>query len=413
MKRIKRLSNLFGGNQQEEGAYDEEPPAATTADTHATHATQDVASDSWAPEGEAGRSYHVVVEGGPFSSQVREREAGPSSQAVAHGAGFTSQTRQTLQLPPQQTPGEAGPSSSQAAAEPSISASLAPPQPPPQQQSQADAEVQALRRALMDDPSFWQAHADRGTDYDISAEELRFLTDPKARKPFGVKREFNVRNGLQTTVEAFRELDEIQDKPSTHEQQKAFMRLKRAFELTPRDCNPDLWIKIVNDLDIILFGGTLHRKVYVSWEELPKWRGKRMDGICVEAPSTFFSLGSGDKAHVMLNKEMFFTYSKTPYRIWGALIHQLIHAHTGLNTYRYWRPDQETARFGHDEDFRRCATKCVEILGFEDLEGKHVDVRVQGYQVWEGVEEGIYERRFADEAVPMWFRRGWARSGWK
>ncbi|KXL51562.1 hypothetical protein M433DRAFT_21743 [Acidomyces richmondensis BFW] len=136
--------------------------------------------------------------------------------------------------------------------------------------------------------------------------ELRKLTNNNSRKIFGLYRHFS-NEGWLTFKQAHALLANVNAKPFTEEQTIARMRLRRAFNIAKEDMNPDLFIRITRDLDIVLFGGQLDNRVLISWERLPKLNGMRVAGFCSEALWRPIGLR---KAYILLNKEIFFDESK-------------------------------------------------------------------------------------------------------
>ncbi len=106
------------------------------------------------------------------------------------------------------------------------------------------------------------AHANSGSPYPISEKELTILQDPSLSPESPGWRPQSTRCSL---LQAHAELRAAHTRRPTWAQYAARSRLLDAQTSSHGSRSPGLIIKMVNDIDTVLFGGTLRNRVLVHW----------------------------------------------------------------------------------------------------------------------------------------------------
>ncbi|KAK0270517.1 Bifunctional purine biosynthetic protein ADE5,7 [Friedmanniomyces endolithicus] len=106
------------------------------------------------------------------------------------------------------------------------------------------------------------AHANSGSPYPTSEKELIILQDPSFSRESPGWRPLPTRCSL---LQAHAELRMAHTRRSTWAQHAARSRLLDAQTSSHGSRSPGLIIKLVNDIDTVLFGGTLRNRVLVHW----------------------------------------------------------------------------------------------------------------------------------------------------
>ncbi|KAK1811449.1 hypothetical protein LTR12_014201 [Friedmanniomyces endolithicus] len=115
------------------------------------------------------------------------------------------------------------------------------------------------------------AHANSGSPYPISEKELIILQDPSFSPESPGWRPLPTRCSL---LQAHAELRMAHTRRSTWAQHAARSRLLDAQTSSHGSRSPGLIIKLVNDIDTVLFGGTLRNRVLVHWIDHSVYTGK-------------------------------------------------------------------------------------------------------------------------------------------
>ncbi|TKA76170.1 hypothetical protein B0A55_03077 [Friedmanniomyces simplex] len=106
------------------------------------------------------------------------------------------------------------------------------------------------------------AHANAGTPYPVSEKELMILQDPSFGPESPGWRPYTARCSLH---QAHAALQATHTRRPTWAQVAARNRLLDAHTSSHGTRSPGLIIKMVSDIDTILFGGTLRNRVLVHW----------------------------------------------------------------------------------------------------------------------------------------------------
>ncbi|KAH9828357.1 hypothetical protein Tdes44962_MAKER09371 [Teratosphaeria destructans] len=243
---------------------------------------------------------------------------------------------------------------------------------------------ECVLQALKEQKSFWEAHTHCGTDYDIDEECLRKITDVDCRRKGANDIWYATTIGHLGYQKTLEHLAELQVLPRTATQEAARLRLRGAWDRPPSETNPDLFIKIVHDLDSLLFSGELDGRLLVTWEDkvtpflhpgVPpdkqphphfrrypdRWHDA-LRGWC--NPASFRLLGL-QKAHICLNKDLYLQCERRV--MWGLIIFEMIMAYIHLGC----------GHFGNDGmaiggEVGQVRERCVRLLGLEGVEDSDV-----------------------------------------
>jgi hypothetical protein len=167
---------------------------------------------------------------------------------------------------------------------------------------------------------------------------------------------------LLTLNEAYHSLLRGLMKPMDERQRVAYSRLRSAWKIRTRDTTPDLYIKIFNDLDTLLFSGKLRRRVLISWTNLSYDNIISKSGQLKEETLGLTSYQANDRVHVKFHKGLFVEESKRT--CWGVLLHECIHSYIGVMA------RERVQR--HGQRFRKVAEAIAEVLKLDGLEKRHV-----------------------------------------
>ncbi|KAK5127626.1 hypothetical protein LTR85_006967 [Meristemomyces frigidus] len=213
------------------------------------------------------------------------------------------------------------------------------------------AELTDAQQGLLANPAFWTAECDLGAEYDIQSKHLREW-QPKystSKLQRGIRQQFPVSwcHGLLAWHLRM---------PLDDNQLAELTRLQTAFA-TKSALTPDLFIKVVRDLDTILFQGTLKGRTLISWEELPTRDGHLLRGSCSGGMLRF-------KIKIRLGKTCFFSDRKEV--LWGTLIREILHAYLNNNAVG----GEVACADEHDELFVQSVDRLAERLALPGL-GTH------------------------------------------
>ncbi|KAK6395349.1 hypothetical protein LTR65_000819 [Meristemomyces frigidus] len=185
----------------------------------------------------------------------------------------------------------------------------------------------------------------------VEFEQLSILQD-RRYLPSG-RHDYPRPNELVSSNEAYQSLRDFLSNSATDSEDRAHDRLENAWNMN--HATPDLFIKIFNDLNELLFDNQLYNRVFLTWEDLPDEllgrTGSRSDCTCCPA----------DRIQIQLDRAMFYEESKS--KIWGTLVHEMLHAYMFVVT------DHESA---HGRDFERACRALGAALGFRGLRGDDI-----------------------------------------
>ncbi|KAK5112816.1 hypothetical protein LTR85_011150 [Meristemomyces frigidus] len=202
--------------------------------------------------------------------------------------------------------------------------------------------------------SKWIARLESGTFYpDITREELSIIQD-RRYLPSG-RYDYPRPDQLLSKNEAYGRLRAFLSGPENDSERHAHNNLERAWSVPANSVTPDLYIKIFNDLDELLFDGQLCNRVLVTWEDLHGDllgnTSSRSNGNCCPA----------DRIHIQLDRNMFYEESKA--KVWGTLVHEMLHA------YMFVMTDDASA---HPREFGNACRALGRALGLQGLRGDDV-----------------------------------------
>jgi hypothetical protein len=208
------------------------------------------------------------------------------------------------------------------------------------------------------------AFARRGAAYASTEDELRtlqYITVPESQK--------STWHGLPLPVDlktAHRELEALAHTAFSQRQEEARHRLLAAYNLPSQKMTADLFIKIFNDLDIVLFNGMLRNRVHIQWKIM---RGAYFAGLTTEPTWTSESTVPLKGAKISLNLHMD-SKELAPEYFWGVVVHEMLHAYLAIVTHN------ETLE--HDTDdpngplFRRSGIVLAWRLDFPEFLGSDI-----------------------------------------
>ncbi|KAK3677662.1 Bifunctional purine biosynthetic protein ADE5,7 [Recurvomyces mirabilis] len=190
------------------------------------------------------------------------------------------------------------------------------------------------------------AHANTGTPYIVPEDELRILQDPKFGPDDSEWRDLPVR---VTLTQAHLLLKHAAGQRLTWAQMAARQRLLEAHRSPHGTRSPGLLIKMVNDLDTILFGGALRNRILVHWINMSTYT-RRLDTLrsAHEKPlATVLAttvvppkrLSQSVRPAIYLSAEIMCYASESKVQPLALLIHEMLHAYLGILV----RPDLESA----------------------------------------------------------------------
>ncbi|KAK4547316.1 hypothetical protein LTR36_000971 [Oleoguttula mirabilis] len=191
---------------------------------------------------------------------------------------------------------------------------------------------------------------------DIGREDLRIL---QARHyiPSGRDNYHGIRH-CHIHATAYEDLYISLSRPLDRQQQQARARLHRAWNLPSWQTTPDLYIKIFNDLDLLLFAGQLYKRVCISWKDLDN----------IEASAlTWARMPFGwwhRRIRIHLGRSLYLESPKAV--VWGTVIHEMLHAYIMVVEVPLWRPGS------HCEHFWEAARRLAAALGFGGLTERNI-----------------------------------------
>lgn len=185
----------------------------------------------------------------------------------------------------------------------------------------------------------------------MTQAELDIIQDP-GYMPTG-RYAFPSSYQLCSTDEAYRRLSASLSGGLSAAQSAAIARLENAWRMPTSQTTPDLYIKIFNDLNLYLFDDQLRNRVHVGWSNLGDLYG-RTGGrtTCECCPES--------RVELLLDKGTFREESKA--KVWGTLLHEMLHAYLFVVAER---PSS------HDGRFRRACRELVEATQLEGLRFGH------------------------------------------
>ena len=159
-------------------------------------------------------------------------------------------------------------------------------------------------------------------------------------------------------------------------QREARKRLCNAYHIPWQEQTPDLFIKIFNDLDLVLFHGLLRDRVLLRWDNVdlslfPKVVAE--GGVVAGYTSEPLWLTQHiERTLIVLNISVFKHYNREA--TWGTLIHEMLHAYLYIST-ACPANEQKCAKTRHASDpshgplFERSCNALAWRLGFEGMVG--------------------------------------------
>jgi hypothetical protein len=153
-------------------------------------------------------------------------------------------------------------------------------------------------------------------------------------------------------------------------QLSAYKRLKQAYNLPTQNTTPDLYIKIFDDLDTVIFRNKLYRRVYLRWSDLSSHDRKHYDSQhdgdsehsdLEHSGHEHFEWVRGLTTHsyiqprvkIELDQRTFGFFSHR--EIFGVLVHEMLHAYFAI---------KGKITHGHCEHFAQAAEAIEGRLGF-------------------------------------------------
>lgn len=149
-------------------------------------------------------------------------------------------------------------------------------------------------------------------------------------------------------------LNDALSRPFRPEQLSARERIRKAFSSDSTSWQPDLLIKIVPDLDLLLFDDALLGRIAVTWADLPTEKGFENRGLTMMDPLLLW------KVQIQLNKSSYFHATKQ--EVLGTLMHEMMHAYSAVVRGHVWMRKSKA-----EEEVREVAEALVKRLGVEGL----------------------------------------------
>lgn len=133
--------------------------------------------------------------------------------------------------------------------------------------------------------------------------------------------------------------------------------------------SPDLFVKIVHDLDTLLFMGTLHHRIVIRWGYPDK--GGDL-AATTDTRANFFWSRKRPLVTILLSKDMYREDSRKTNL--GTLIHEMLHAHVHITTENRGeeKPTRHFAGGSHGPQFMRSARSLVLRLDFPGFGSEYV-----------------------------------------
>ena len=235
-----------------------------------------------------------------------------------------------------------------------------------------ETEVRTAHHIICrEDTSQDYAFANAGAPYPISEEELHILQSTKFNHRHRAWRALPPSISLK---EAHRRLETYAHKSPTQRQQEARQRLLQAYDLPRERMTQDLFIKIFNDLDILLFHGLLQKRVRVRWDNFTNEQlGLPLDN---KGPVGAYTLGPQwlkqhvERTEIVLNAVRGLqAYNREI--VWGGLIHEMLHAYLHITAAGFILESHIPRYFPGDEVhgpmFQRSCNVLVWRLAFPEM----------------------------------------------
>lgn len=215
---------------------------------------------------------------------------------------------------------------------------------------------------VRDQPVEWKASILTGTPYQVDAKALKSLQSPLSFQKRSAKTPHpgHFSASLSSNPNSITaKLNDVLSKPLCEEQSSARERIRKAFSSESTSWQPDLLIKVVPDLDLLLFDGALLGRIAVAWADLPTGKGFENRGLTMMDPLLLW------KVQIQLNRASYLYASKQ--QVLGTLMHELMHAYSAVARGHAWFRKSKAEREVHE-----VAAALVNRLGVEGIEVGHL-----------------------------------------
>lgn len=209
------------------------------------------------------------------------------------------------------------------------------------------------------------------TAQNITVEELDILQSRFLSKQDPAWRELPTAASL---TRAHAQLSEHLHCPRTPAQDAARRRLLSFYKDFDSDTDRKALLKVLNDLDLVLFHGTLRNRVYIEW--YGDFKFSSTVAWCDHA-HTGYNHSNRTSIHLDTNRAWFNVTLPTKHHVLGTLIHEMMHAYLFIVTGAMDIPEvQETcvckARVVHGLMWQESVRLLASKLDLSGLEPCHI-----------------------------------------